>query len=222
MKTTARATAFTLLELLTTIAIIATLAAIAIPNFLHSQVRAKIARTKMDIAALDAGLRVYFSEHNAYPPNNETMRRALARPVDDWTRVAVDERDRKFADSLLWRDLGDSGEDLWRLTTPVAYIGHQLSRVDPFGRPGPTSRHAYFIYVNGRDARTSAALGGATAFESEPLRRFLLASRGPDLAWNFDHPAFGPWRPYNLLNGTASDGDILDLDALGLATGPLE
>ena len=40
---------FTLIELLIVVAIIAILAAIAVPNFLEAQVRAKVSRAKTDL-----------------------------------------------------------------------------------------------------------------------------------------------------------------------------
>ena len=44
--------AFTLIELLIVVAIIAILAAIAVPNFLEAQTRAKVSRTMADIHTL--------------------------------------------------------------------------------------------------------------------------------------------------------------------------
>jgi prepilin-type N-terminal cleavage/methylation domain-containing protein len=59
--------AFTLIELLIVVAIIAILAAIAVPNFLEAQTRAKIARVKVDMRTLSVGLEAYVVDHNHYP-----------------------------------------------------------------------------------------------------------------------------------------------------------
>jgi prepilin-type N-terminal cleavage/methylation domain-containing protein len=48
--------AFTLIELLIVVAIIAILAAIAVPNFLEAQVRAKVSRIKADFRSVATGL----------------------------------------------------------------------------------------------------------------------------------------------------------------------
>ncbi len=58
---------FTLIELLIVVAIIAILAAIAVPNFLEAQVRAKVSRAKSDMRTIATALESYASEYNAYP-----------------------------------------------------------------------------------------------------------------------------------------------------------
>src|SRR5438046_645642 len=59
--------AFTIIELLIVVAIIAILAAIAVPNFLESQTRAKTARVKADHRAIATALEAYYVDNNVYP-----------------------------------------------------------------------------------------------------------------------------------------------------------
>ena len=59
--------AFTLIELLIAAAIIAILAAIAVPNFLEAQVRAKVSRVHADLRALAVGIEAYAVYHGKYP-----------------------------------------------------------------------------------------------------------------------------------------------------------
>jgi type II secretion system protein G len=61
---------FTLIELLIVVAIIAILAAIAVPNFLESQVRAKISRVRSDLRTITTALETYAVDHSTYPPND--------------------------------------------------------------------------------------------------------------------------------------------------------
>jgi len=58
---------FTLIELLVVVAVIAILAAIALPNFLEAQTRAKVARVKADIRTLATGMEAYAADNNRYP-----------------------------------------------------------------------------------------------------------------------------------------------------------
>ncbi|OPZ18552.1 MAG: Type II secretion system protein G precursor [candidate division BRC1 bacterium ADurb.BinA364] len=63
--------AFTLIELLIVVAIIAILAAIAVPNFLEAQTRAKVSRVKTDFRTLSTALEAYCVDNAAYPWPNE-------------------------------------------------------------------------------------------------------------------------------------------------------
>lgn len=70
-KHAARTQAFTLIELLIVVAIIGTLAALALPNFLQAQVRAKVASVQSDLGTLAAEAEIYRIDHNGYPPHRE-------------------------------------------------------------------------------------------------------------------------------------------------------
>jgi len=87
-------TGFTLIELLIVVAIIAILAAIAVPNFLEAHTRAKVSRVKNDMRVTATGLEIYRVDNNDYPPGFGLT----VNPNDPW----------RFG--------------LWLLSTPVAYV----------------------------------------------------------------------------------------------------
>ncbi len=66
-----RIPAFTLIELLIVVAIIGILAAIAVPNFLNAQIRAKVAHVEADFKSLATALEAYKVDNNHYPVDSD-------------------------------------------------------------------------------------------------------------------------------------------------------
>ncbi len=64
---------FTLIELLIVVAIIGILAAIAVPNFLNAQTRAKVSRSMADQKAMETATLQYMMDYNDNPPHSHDM-----------------------------------------------------------------------------------------------------------------------------------------------------
>jgi len=88
---------FTLVELLIVVAIIAILAAIAIPNFLEAQTRSKASRARADMRSIGTALEAYHVDYRAYAPA------------------------RSFCAGAM-KSIGDYYMCPMELTTPVGYI----------------------------------------------------------------------------------------------------
>lgn len=65
-----RQVSFTLIELIIVVTIIATLAAIGVPNFFQAQIRAKAASVVTNQAIIAAALDSYYVDYEQYPMNN--------------------------------------------------------------------------------------------------------------------------------------------------------
>src|SRR5512135_1472624 len=76
--------AFTLIELLIVVAIIAILAAIAVPNFLEAQTRAKVSRVRADLRTVATALEAYAVDNAKFPPNDgvyNVLPKQISTPV---------------------------------------------------------------------------------------------------------------------------------------------
>lgn len=60
---------FTLIELLIVVAIIGILAAIAVPNFLNAQLKARIARVESELRSVNEAYTAYRLDNNSWPPH---------------------------------------------------------------------------------------------------------------------------------------------------------
>lgn len=89
---------FTLIELLIVVAIIAILAAIAVPNFLEAQVRSKVSRVKSDMRTLSVGVETYRIDYNRIFPttrlNQDQTRKwiwgYMTTPIAYLTSIPID------------------------------------------------------------------------------------------------------------------------------------
>ena len=93
---------FTLIELLIVVAIIAILAAIAVPNFLEAQTRAKVARVNADQRSIATAIEMYAIDFNAAPAG-------LSEVLDRLGRIGT----YGFLTNMYAYS---------KLTTPVAYM----------------------------------------------------------------------------------------------------
>src|SRR5688500_17758023 len=64
---------FTLIELLIVVAIIAVLAAIAVPNFLEAQTRSKVSRAKADLVTVCRAMDVYLLDNGKVVTDKDNL-----------------------------------------------------------------------------------------------------------------------------------------------------
>jgi prepilin-type N-terminal cleavage/methylation domain-containing protein len=194
---------FTLIELLIVVAIIAILAAIAVPNFLEAQVRSKVSRVKADMRSIATGLEAYAVDWNEYPYDGYNVSGS--------------------APSVEYR--------YWYLSkmisTPTAYLSTCIF-VDPFRQhvsPTPMDWQLNNLrYTNIRSTWSSKwyPINGRqtdSQYLGDTLKEFggwRLTSAGPDRTYGpygwygvSNYPTTALPLPYDPTNGTVSNGDVI-------------
>lgn len=183
---------FTLIELLVVIAIILILIAIALPNFLEAQIRARVTKAKGEIRTLSIALDSYYLDWKYYPNVSFPNYRAQPHP----------------SAGLTW------------LTTPIAYITSLPEdpfpgTFDPEGLAMQGPPYTYTLLGVEHPTEEIALLhphaGGL-------LKTWSLFSLGPDtpkpemVLDHADFPTFKlgmrPIYSYSPTNGSKSQGDI--------------
>jgi prepilin-type N-terminal cleavage/methylation domain-containing protein len=211
-------TGFTLIELLIVIAIILILIAIALPNFLDAQTRAKVTRVKADMRSVVIALESYYSDYDQYlniyypqigPPVGSNVAK---RPGGGWL-------------ILVSYSGGRSGVGP-PLTSPNKYLTEIPS--DPFWESvlqddyGSHFARTGSMYWGTREIYNDVSFG-PYPWTVKPLH-FVLQSCGPDLQQDGFQEGYGeggtaewpaPWYVYSPTNGTTSPGEILYYQQLG-------
>lgn len=196
--------AFTLIELLITVGIIAILASIAVPNLLYAQTRAKAARVTSDLRTLATAIESYTVDYNL--------------PPLDWNVYRGDPQWQGMApgtSGILHPGFADGNSMHPGLTTPVAYVancwitdpfvaGESLERI-PFDQ----QKYSYNWFqpdpLRGAHPNTDYA----PQKYADHYGYWRLGSVGPDQ--DFYNGAAGPYVPsrvYDATNGILSSGNI--------------
>lgn len=172
---------FTLIELLIVVAIIGILAAIAVPNFLNAQVRAKVARVQSDHRAISQALEAYRVDNNTFTDdahfNNLRAYTQLKTPVDYLSITPND----PFTDGPLG-GMASGGSEV-----PSLYqIG--TGNANQLGVGNPNTKNIYLIMSNGPDRQE----------QTQPISTFPML--------NPNVPTF--YIAFEATNGLYSRGDI--------------
>jgi type II secretion system protein G len=202
---------FTLIELLIVIAIILILIAIALPNFMEAQQRAKVAKAKGEMRTYTAAMESYRLDFGGFPRDHDSI----------WPHPVAGDQD-----------------GYTQLTSPIKYLS-SLPR-DPWGeqvtsggtQAGGVARNRAFYYEGGSGSDETASRdgkpggqcgsGGRKILYRDPTKRnwgsgrcchaYLILSIGPnaddETGGNDDFPYSTVLTVYNPTNGTRSAGDI--------------
>jgi len=220
---------FTLVEILIVVAIIAVVAAIAVPNIMSANIRAKVSGVRSDMGSIAIALEDYKVDKGTYPiePESDPYRTGIG--PDE-----VGERNQSF-DGTGGSDSGNDAIGLGYLVYPVTSSNPTyLKRIpgDPFNDSGEEdwpdgtseAHNHHYCYFTGAKGSTGTRINGYRTEGSKKIADYwALASYGPDKdrdvtsytqAWKAVDPNAPDHDTYKTLaydsdRGITSSGDII-------------
>lgn len=189
---------FTLIELLIVVAIIAILAAIAVPNFLEAQTRSKVSRAKADMRSIAVAIEAYSVDSNAYPPGYKTAPNhsffALTTPIAYITNgYPID----PFRPLTFAAPKANYTYELMNANNKVIQQGGGAYGVDPKS-PGNEPYKGVWWWICSRGPNNTFGLKNGEP-EFDLTERFYKAVSNPELLL---------MTVYDPSNGTISNGNI--------------
>ena len=188
--------AFTLIELLVVIAIIGILAAIAVPNFLNAQLKAKIAGAQADMRNIGTAIESYHIDNNKYP-RTYTGGCYAGVGMCEGAQMGRFERLSKLTTPVSY--LSSVPEDMFN-TTQLQMASSEPHNAYPYWEPHFADQY-----------RTPGRLGMHFPDQTRPNGIWALMSYGPD--GDFEAAGGGDLAPYEVSNGLNSNGDIMRFGA---------
>ncbi|PKO17398.1 hypothetical protein CVU37_07850 [candidate division BRC1 bacterium HGW-BRC1-1] len=211
---------FTLIELLIVVAIIAILAAIAVPNFLEAQVRSKVSRVKADMRTLATAIESYTVDNNKpmpifngtftepWPPFQTRVENRVDRY--HWLTSPVSYISSPIKDPFMTVAGSDPLNDVliiwgYGITTPAGTMSGGWQSIIPAGGNFQT------MFREQQWAQTMVPPGTLAQQQGALKPMWVAFSFGPDRIAD----RLAPWfstngiQDYDATNGTISHGDVI-------------
>ena len=201
--------AFTLIELLIVVAIIAILAMIALPNFLEAQTRAKVSRVRADLRTIATALESYAADWTEYPLNDGFYN---VLPLELTTPVAYLTNATLIDPFCLTKPSGNIARGGKPVGERVRYYTYTL----------PVTAAEWNLHIRLGRTPPVEAIEGMNPRIFQKYGRWRLVSNGPDMNYADPDYVFGS-EPiadplgvvqgsdvlYDPTNGAVSKGNIL-------------
>ncbi|MCA9412024.1 MAG: prepilin-type N-terminal cleavage/methylation domain-containing protein, partial [Candidatus Omnitrophica bacterium] len=198
---------FTLIELLIVIAIILILIAIALPNFLEAQIRARVVKAKGEIRSLSIALESYYLDWNLYPAQHERDLRDRNNRGLNWLTFP-----NQYITSLPedpFHEFSSDSDD----TTSITY---ETGGLEFAQYPCIPCMVTWVLFSNGPDSRQWIYAEQPTFDSGRDVRNYSptngTKSRGSIYHWGGDPQYIG----YSAANVLALKGKLSQMTPVGL------